>query len=80
MWMLLGVEESAQYLGLKAATIRRWVFERRVPIVKLGRRVLIRREVLEELIRRNERPAGVESCSAIRTLPRPPTGESQVES
>jgi len=55
--MLLGVEEVAAYLGLRPATIRRWVFERRFPTVKLGRRVLIRRDVVDDLVRRNERAA-----------------------
>ncbi len=56
--MLMGVDETAAFLGLRPATVRRWVFERRLPSVKLGRRVLIRRDVLEDLIRRSERPVG----------------------
>ncbi len=55
--MLMSVDEVATYLGLRPATIRRWVFERRLATVKLGRRVLIRRETVEELVKRNERPA-----------------------
>jgi excisionase family DNA binding protein len=57
MFMLLSIEETAQYLGLRPATIRRWVFERRLPTVKLGRRVLIRRDVVDDLVRRSERAA-----------------------
>lgn len=55
--MLMNVDESARYLGLQPSTVRRWVWERRFPVVKLGRRVLIRQEVLDELIKRGERPA-----------------------
>jgi len=55
--MLKSVDESAQYLGLQPSTLRRWIYERRFPVVKLGRRVLIRQEVLDEMIKRGERPA-----------------------
>jgi len=55
--MLLSVEEAAKYLGLQASTLRRWLYERRIPSVKLGRRVLLRQEVLDDLIRKGERPA-----------------------
>ncbi len=55
--MLKSVDESAQYLGLQPSTLRRWIYERRFPVVKLGRRVLIRQEVLDDLIRKGERPA-----------------------
>ncbi len=55
--MLMNVDDSARYLGLQPSTLRRWIYERRFPVVKLGRRVLIRQEVLDELIRHGERPA-----------------------
>lgn len=55
--MLKSIDEAAEYLGLQSSTLRRWVYERRLSVVKLGRRVLIRPEVLDELIKRGERPA-----------------------
>ncbi len=55
--MLKSVDEGAHYLGIQPSTLRRWIWERRVPIVKLGRRVLIRQEALDEMIKRGERPA-----------------------
>ena len=55
--MLMSIEESARYLGLQPSTLRRWAYERKLSVVKLGRRVLIRQEVLDELIKRGERPA-----------------------
>jgi excisionase family DNA binding protein len=55
--MLKSVDEAARYLGLQPSTLRRWIYERRFPVIKLGRRVLIRQEVLDELIRKGERPA-----------------------
>ena len=54
---LLGVVESARYLGLRPATLRKWVFERRIETVRIGRRVLIRTETLEQLVRDGTRPA-----------------------
>lgn len=39
---LLTVEETAEMLRLKASTIRSWILQRRIPYVKMGRRVFIR--------------------------------------
>ena len=55
--MLKSVDDAARYLGLQPSTLRRWIYERRIPVVKLGRRVLVKAGVLEELIQRGERPA-----------------------
>ena len=42
--------EGAGWLGLKVPTIRKWMRERRLPYVKLGRRTLLRRVDLDALI------------------------------
>ena len=55
--MLINLDGAATYLGLQPSTLRRWVYERRIAFVKLGRRVLFRKEVLDDLIRDSERPA-----------------------
>ena len=47
---LLDVVQASSYLGLSPATLRKWVFERRVPFVRLGRRVLFRLEDLDGLV------------------------------
>ena len=47
---LLTVPESATFLRLRPSTIRAWILHRRVPYVKLGGRVCIRRADLETLI------------------------------
>ena len=57
IFVLRTLEEAAKYIGLAPSTLRRWAWERRIPVVKLGRKVLFRQDVLDELIRRNERPA-----------------------
>ncbi len=47
---LLTVSETAGFLRLRPSTIRAWILRRRVPYVKLGGRVCIRRADLEALI------------------------------
>jgi len=54
---LLTVREAAHLLGLALATVYQWVYERRIPTVKLGRSVRIRLSALEQLIADSERPA-----------------------
>jgi excisionase family DNA binding protein len=47
---LLNVQEAAAVLRLKASTIRSWLLERRIPFIKLGGRVFLRRRDLDALI------------------------------
>ena len=54
---LLTVAQVAERLGLKPATIRRRILERRLPYVKLGRAVRIPVEDVEALIASSYRPA-----------------------
>ena len=54
---MLNLEEidvAADQLKCGASTLRRWIKEGRIPALKIGRRVLIRREVLEEFVRTSE--------------------------
>ena len=48
---LLTAPEAAALLRLKPSTIRAWVCQRRIPYVKLGRLVRIKRTDAEALIR-----------------------------
>jgi excisionase family DNA binding protein len=57
---LLSVDESAAFLKLKTSTLRDWILTRRIPFVKLGRRVFLRRQDLESLIERSVIPASRE--------------------
>jgi excisionase family DNA binding protein len=50
---LLTVNETAGMLRLQASTIRAWILHRRIPFVRLGRRVFVRRSDCEELITAN---------------------------
>jgi excisionase family DNA binding protein len=54
---LLTVSEAAESLGLKEATIRRRILERRIPYVKLGRAVRIPLEAINELVKAGYREA-----------------------
>ena len=54
---LLGVSEVAGYLGVGTVTVYRWCREGRLPCLKVGRSWRIRREALEDFLRRGERPA-----------------------
>lgn len=53
----LRIPEVANKLGLKESTIRKMIFERRLPVVRIGRTVTIPEEHIEKLIREGYRPA-----------------------
>lgn len=50
---LLDLREGAKELRLSIHTLRSWVSQKRIPHVRLGRRVLLRREDLEEMINKS---------------------------
>ena len=50
---LLDLKEGAKELRLSIHTLRAWVYQKRIPFVRLGRRVLLRREDLERLVENN---------------------------
>jgi excisionase family DNA binding protein len=54
---LMTVLEVAERLGLKPATIRKMIFQRKLPIVKIGRSVRIKPEDIEKIIRAGYQPA-----------------------
>jgi len=47
---LLTLPEAASLLRLKTSTLRAWVLRRRIPYVKVGRLVRLRRRDVESLI------------------------------
>lgn len=49
---LLTVRETAERLGLREATVRKWIMTRRIAYVKLGRSVRVPKGVVADLIRR----------------------------
>lgn len=54
---LLSIPEAAEYLGLKASTVRQWVWLRKIDCVRVGRSVRIAQDVLDRLIESGTTPA-----------------------
>jgi len=54
---LLTLPEAADRLGLKVATLRFWVWQRKIEIVRVGRAVRVREDVVKGLIERGTVPA-----------------------
>jgi len=54
---LLKASEAAQLLNLSENTVRQWIWQRRLPVVRIGRAVRLRRQDLEDLIERNREEA-----------------------
>jgi excisionase family DNA binding protein len=54
---LLTVMQAADRLGLRPATIRSWIWARRIQYVKLGRSVRLREDTIDEIIEAGTIPA-----------------------
>lgn len=54
---LLTIPEASERLGLKPATVRFWIWTRRIEHVKVGRAVRIREETVRDLIENGIVPA-----------------------
>jgi excisionase family DNA binding protein len=50
---LLDVNETANFLHCSIHTVRAWSWKRKLPAVRLGRKLLFRREDLENFIKKN---------------------------
>jgi excisionase family DNA binding protein len=50
---LIDVGEAAEMLRLKESTIRSWILKKKIPYVKLGRRVFVRRSDAQKAIDSN---------------------------
>ena len=53
---LLSAEDVAGIVGVKETTVWRWCREGRLPCLKVGKHWRVRREVLEDFLKRSERP------------------------
>ncbi len=58
-YRLLSVEASASYLGVRKSTIYSWAAQKKIPSVKIGRRLLFDRKDLDDIIEGNKR--GIEN-------------------
>jgi excisionase family DNA binding protein len=54
---LLNVQETAERLGIKPATVRAWLLRRKLPCVHVGRAVRIPADAIADFIERNTIPA-----------------------
>lgn len=50
MTELMNLKEASQKLKISIHTLRAWSYQRRIPVVKLGRRTLFREEDIEKFI------------------------------
>jgi len=54
---LVNVEDAAKYLGVQKSTIYSWAWRRKIPSVKMGRRLLFDQEDLDRIIETGKREA-----------------------
>ena len=54
---MLKIEEAAQRMGLSPATMRAWVWRRKIEYTRLGRAVRISESVVDALLERGTVPA-----------------------
>lgn len=56
MEMKLGltVDEAAEYTGIGRNTLRQLISWKKLPVLHIGRKIIIRRDVLESFIAKNE--------------------------
>jgi excisionase family DNA binding protein len=52
---LISVEDAAKYFGVQKSTIYSWAWRRKIPSVKMGRRLLFDREDLDRVIEAGKR-------------------------
>lgn len=52
---MLGAEDVARLMGVKETTVWRWCREGRLPCLKVGKHWRVRRQALEDFLRRSER-------------------------
>jgi excisionase family DNA binding protein len=53
---LLGAEDVARLVGVKETTVYKWCKEGKLPCLKVGKHWRIRREALEDFLKRSEHP------------------------
>ncbi len=56
MTKLLRISDVADRLAVSPLTVRKWVFQKRLPIVRVGRAVRVREEDLDALVRLGYEP------------------------
>jgi excisionase family DNA binding protein len=54
---LFNVRDSAAYMGIAQPTLWTWIYARRIPSIRLGRAVRLRKSDLDNFIESNVTPA-----------------------
>jgi excisionase family DNA binding protein len=62
---LLDIPAVRHELRAGDSTIRRWIREGRLPTVRIGRRILIRREALERFVRSASGPSDLHRMNKV---------------
>ena len=47
---LLSIEETQSQIPVKMSTLRYWIASKRLPIVRCGRRVFVKKSVVERIV------------------------------
>ena len=71
---LLTVDDLAAHLKVSLKTVRSWIYFRKIPFTKIGRRIYFSVGVVEEMLRRNAVPAladqrRLDVCPAVTPIP-----------
>ncbi len=69
MDQLLTVKQAAQVLSCSEAAIRKWVYQRRLPVVKVGRLTRLWAADIEALVATGLRRAATHTRHAQRATP-----------
>lgn len=54
---LMTVEQFAEAVGLRPATVRQWIWLRKVPYVRVGRAIRFKPETAQQIVARGTVPA-----------------------
>ena len=55
----LSIEEAADYTGIGRNTLRKLVEWKKLPVLKVGRKVLIKTDILEKFMEANALPSNI---------------------
>ena len=50
----MSIEEASDYTGIGRNTIRKLIEWKKLPVLRIGRKIVIRRDALERFIEKNE--------------------------
>jgi len=63
-------KEAAKYLPVKLTTIRSWIFYEKIPIVKMGGSVFIKKEVIAYIQNKGLPQSGLVQTDSGRIIPK----------